>query len=103
MSKRSNACDVKNGIRNHVLDRDNNRCVVCGNTTWLQMAHVFVSRAHGGLGVPQNIATLCVVCHMSLDNGKASEANLVRELVQGYMMRKYPDLEIEKLKYKKEV
>lgn len=101
MSKQSKACDVKKGIRAYVLDRDKRRCVVCGESTWLQMAHVFVSRAHGGLGVPENIATLCVLCHMKMDNGRSHDQQHVQSIVHGYMRNIYPNVDIKKLKYTK--
>ena len=47
MSKRSKACDITPKVRREVMERDK-RCVNCGRTNMLTIAHVYVSRAHGG-------------------------------------------------------
>jgi hypothetical protein len=67
-SKRSKACDISPKVRKEVLERDG-KCIICGTTYGLQIAH-YVSRARGGLGIPQNLAAMCVKCHGEMDNGK---------------------------------
>lgn len=33
----------------------------------------FINRSQGGLGIPENIVTLCPECHFEEDNGKNSK------------------------------
>lgn len=82
-SKLSRACDISPKVRAEVMERDGHKCIICGSTQNLQVAH-FVSRARLGLGIPQNLAILCACCHFELDNGKSHEETqkLVREHLQ---------------------
>jgi 5-methylcytosine-specific restriction endonuclease McrA len=68
-SKRSKACDISPKVRKEVLERDNHCCIICGANYGLQIAH-YISRARLGLGIPQNLAVMCVHCHSEMDNGK---------------------------------
>lgn len=83
-SKRSRACDISPKVRKEVMERDVGRCIICGSTDNLQVAH-FVSRARLGLGIPQNLAILCACCHFEMDDGKSHRElqKLVREYLQG--------------------
>lgn len=99
--KRTQATDITPKVRAEVLRRDNHRCIYCGTPYSLQLAHIFVNRSHGGLGVKENLATLCIACHMTLDNGREVKAKPIRDSVQFYLNHLY-DIDIEALKYKKE-
>ncbi len=66
-SRRSKACDIPQSVKKKVWERDEERCVVCGNHQAMPNAH-YISRAHGGLGIEQNIVTLCQTCHHEYDN-----------------------------------
>ena len=98
---RTQATDIKPKVREIVKRRDDFRCVYCGTTYMLQLAHVFVNRSHGGLGVEQNLVTLCLPDHMSLDNGKLEKAQPIKEVCESYLLKCYPDFDFTKLKYKK--
>ena len=100
-SKRSKACDISNKVREQVLSRDARRCIICGSTYNLELAHVFLSRAHLGLGVKENLATLCKKHHMTLDSGKKQEQHNIRLAVESYMRSKHGDIDIKSLKYNK--
>jgi 5-methylcytosine-specific restriction endonuclease McrA len=82
-SKISRACDISPKVRAEVMERDGHKCIICGSTFGLQVAH-FVSRSRLGLGIPQNLAILCIRCHGELDNGKSHKElqKLVREHLQ---------------------
>jgi 5-methylcytosine-specific restriction endonuclease McrA len=97
-SKRSRACDISPKVRKEVMERDGGRCIICGSTDNLQVAH-FVSRARLGLGIPQNLAILCACCHFEMDNGKSHRElqKLVREHLQGL----YEDWDEKNLIYSK--
>ena len=72
-SKRSKATDISSEVKKIVYERDNGRCIYCGRAG-IPNAH-YISRAKGGLGIPENIVTLCLNCHENYDNG-----NLRREI-----------------------
>lgn len=67
-SKRSKACDIPGKVKETVFERDKGCCIVCGRPGFPN-AH-YLSRARGGLGIEQNIVTLCPDCHFEYDNGK---------------------------------
>lgn len=101
-SNQTKATDISAKVRAKVYRRDDHRCVYCHTTYALQLAHVFVNRSHGGLGVEENLVTLCIEHHMSLDNGKLEKSQPIREVVESYLRYTYPNINIDNLKYKKE-
>ena len=98
MNKRSKACDISMQVKMEVWNRDNNCCVVCGNPQAMPNAH-YISRAKGGLGVEQNIVTLCSHCHFLFDNS-ISRKNLKIQISE-YLKTKYENWKEENLIYKK--
>ena len=62
----------------------------------------YLSRAHGGLGIEENIVTLCMKCHHNLDNGKDKDLrDAIKRKIEAHLKRFYPDWNIDSLKYKK--
>ena len=104
---RAKACDISKKVKDAVWERDKGRCVVCGNSVnVMPNAHV-ISRAHGGLGVEENIVTLCTSltinrCHDRYDNGTAAERKEIGDKIERYLKRKYLGWSREKLMYRKE-
>lgn len=101
MQKRTKQTSVSDKVRKEVLERDKGCCVACGDYRTLTIAHVFVNRSHGGLGVKENLATLCMKCHHDMDNGKKTDQEFIRAIVQTYMIDLYGMIDIKKLKYTK--
>lgn len=99
--KRSKATDIKPDTRKIVLERDHYQCVVCGSYNTLTLAHIYINRSHGGLGIPTNLATLCMECHHHLDNGKKHKQDVIRKEVETYMELHYGKPDLQLLKYKK--
>ena len=104
-SKRSKATDIPAKVKLAVWERDGHRCIICGSTIASPNAH-YVSRAHGGLGIEQNIVTLCTTnidgkrgCHDRYDN--SDERDLFRRLIREYLQRCYPDWKEDELVYDK--
>lgn len=98
MSKISKACDISPKVREEVLKRDNNRCIICGVNHGLQIAH-YVSRARLGLGIPQNLAVMCAECHFQFDNGKLHTE--IEKPFREHLKAHYEDWNKEDLIYKK--
>ena len=102
-NKASKACDFAPKVRKEIKRRDMNRCVYCGSKVGLQIAHIFVPRSKGGLGVKENGALLCTYgnnCHGKLDNGLDKEHKPIKEYVESYMRRLY-DVSMKDITYNK--
>ena len=97
-SKRSKACDITKAVKQRVWERDNHACIVCGSPNAMPNAH-YISRAHGGMGIEQNIVTLCLRCHHNYD--QTVQRPMYKEFVRNYLQSKYGDWNEDKLFYKK--
>ena len=106
-NNRAKATDIQPKIKKIVWERDNHRCVVCGNTTNVMPNAHILSRAHGGLGIETNIVTLCTdltpnKCHSKFDNGTKEERDFILSKIEKHMKNIYgDDWSIEKQKYTK--
>lgn len=101
-SKRTKACEISPKVRAAVEKRDSINgvpcCIFCGSSNARGEAHI-VRRSQGGLGIPQNILTVCRHCHREFDEGKYREMYMNRAI--SYMKEHYPDWNISDLVYKK--
>lgn len=97
-SKRSKACDIPKEVKEKVFERDNEQCVFCGNGWAFPNAH-YIARSQGGLGIEENILTLCDSCHKRYD--QTTDRKQMREYFKNYLKGKYKDWGEEKLIYKK--
>lgn len=100
MTERTKATSISKQVRQEVIERDKG-CVSCGKTNNLTIAHVWINRSHGGRGVKENLAVLCISCHHDYDNGRSHEQDYQRAIVQKYMMGIYGKPDLNKLKYQK--
>lgn len=102
MNKRSKWSNIDNKTRQEVLLRDNNKCVLCGAKNDLTLAHIFLSRAHGGRGCKENLITLCSNCHYyKLDNPLGSNVEKAKELqkmLENYLIEKENITDVDELK-----
>lgn len=106
-SRRSKACDIPPWVKQEVWLRDNGRCVVCGNNYNVMPNAHYIPRSKGGLGVEQNIVTLCTEltpnqCHRRFDFGAREEREEIGAVIREYLQSKYPDWDETKLYYRKE-
>ena len=99
-SRRSKATDISDKIREKVLERDK-ACIYCNHGFMLGVAHK-ISRAKGGLGIPENLVVLCASCHHDLDHSKdkAIRENMA-EYVATYLKLCYPKVTDDDRVYKK--
>ena len=84
-SKRSRATDIPQAVKKIVYERDGGRCIFCG-APGQPNAHI-ISRAHGGLGVEENIVTVCFECHYRMDN--SPDRYLYLDAAKTYIRSKY--------------
>lgn len=98
-SKRSKACEISKKVKDKVWNRDNRCCIICGNPYAMPNAH-FIARSQGGLGIEENIVTLCLKCHHDYDNGNKRIEYC--DFIEKYLKTKYgSNWDKQKLIYKK--
>lgn len=97
MHRMTKACKIHPLVREAVYVRDNERCIICGKPG-LPNAH-YIPRSHGGLGVEENIVTLCPQCHFDYDNSQKRKEYGI--FIKSYLKSKYPDWDETKLIYRK--
>ena len=95
--KRTKACLISKKTKQRVYERDGGRCIFCG-APGLPEAH-FISRAHGGLGIEENILTVCRKCHDRLDNS-IHRQEMLRQAA-GYLIEQYLEWNKESLIFDK--
>lgn len=97
MHTRTRACAIPKEVKLIVYERDHERCIFCG-APGLPEAHV-IPRSHGGLGVPQNIITVCRSCHDKLDN--STDRQQMLDVAVAYLGSYYPDISQTDVIYQK--
>lgn len=89
---------IPKAVKEKVWARDMGHCVWCGSPDAAPNAH-YIPRAEGGLGVEENILTLCAPCHRSYDQG-TNRASM-RIYFRQYLKSIYPGWSESNLVYKK--
>jgi 5-methylcytosine-specific restriction endonuclease McrA len=97
-SRRAKACDIPKKVKEIVWERDGHRCIICGSNQAMPNSH-FIRRSQGGLGIEENIVTMCMRCHSMYD--QYIDRTAMENHVRNYLMSKYPDWDETKLIYKK--
>ena len=101
MSKRSKACEISQKVKEIVWLRDNKSCIFCGRYVPRTCANAhYKKRSQGGLGIEENIVTLCSECHYQEDFGQ--DTKLYEDYIENYLKGIYgAKWNKEKLIYKK--
>lgn len=87
-------------VKETVYERDRCRCVVCGRYVPESCASAhYIARSHLGLGIEENIVTLCPECHRNYDNSVWREE--IKPILRAHLMYHYPDWDESKLIYHK--
>lgn len=97
MHRQTKYTNISPAVKRAVYLRDNGRCILCGRPgdPW---CHV-ISRAQGGLGIEQNIVTLCPDCHRAYDQGPERSALYIR--IVAYIKGFYPEWSKGNMIYRK--
>ena len=93
---RTKALAISQKVKQEVLERDKT-CILCGREGEPN-AH-YISRAQSGLGIKENIVTLCFDCHRKYDQTIARP--LIKRTIKTYLDGFYPDFTDEMRRYKK--
>lgn len=106
--KRTKSLEIPIKVKKAVAERDSVEmwacCLWCGrpaptdNPLAFSNAH-YIARSQGGLGIEENILTLCPYCHASFDNSENRET--MKRILKNYLKSKYSDWDEKKLIYKK--
>ena len=91
------ATAIPEAVKRKVYIRDGGKCVVCG-APGIPNAH-YIRRSQGGLGIEENIVTLCPQCHHDFDNGFRRKE--IGDWIAEYLDKWYPDFPDEKRKFNK--
>ena len=97
MHKRTKACAISKKTKIRVYERDKGRCIFCG-APGLPEAH-YIARSQGGLGIEQNIVTVCRPCHDRMDN--STDRKKMLKVAAGHLKSFYPDWNEKDLIYDK--
>lgn len=95
--KRTKATSISLETKIIVTARDGGCCIFCGKEGKPE-AHV-VNRSQGGLGIPENIVTVCRKCHGEMDNGINSIS--YKRFAINYLREAYPGWTKKKVTYRK--
>lgn len=106
--KRTKSLEIPMKVKKAVAKRDSfggwTCCIFCGkpapteNPLAFSNAH-YIARSQGGLGIEENILTLCPECHRQYDNSEFRWAMM--GVLRGHLKSKYTDWDETKLVYKK--
>ena len=86
-------------VKEAVGERDGWRCIRCGRHGD-PVAH-YIPRTKGGLGIEENILTLCDKCHKEYDSSRGMKRVGMMEEFADYLKSKYPNWDEKKLIYHK--
>lgn len=99
-SIRTQKTSISTEVKKKVHERDNGCCVLCGR--WLPWnnsnAHI-VPRSSGGLGIEENIVTLCQECHYMYDFGL--ERKMLYDYLVEYQKKTYTNWDRSNMIFKK--
>lgn len=86
LNKRTRAVSIPTKTKKRVEERDGGLCIFCG-APGKGEAH-FIARSQGGLGIEENLLTVCRPCHDQMDNSTNRKEML--NIAEGYLRSKYP-------------
>lgn len=98
-SKQAKAHAISQDTKRIVFHRDGGLCIYCG-AVGLPEAH-YIPRSKGGLGIPENIVTLCRPCHDMFDHGKREDREKIRKKLREHLMNHYPEWDETELIYRR--
>ena len=105
--RRTDALGIPYRVKEAVAARDSVDgwpcCVLCGRPSptraplSFSCAH-YIARSQGGLGIEENILTLCPTCHRDYDTTGRQQ---LRPILERYLREHYPGWDESKLYYTK--
>lgn len=108
MNTRTKALGIPKKVKEAVAERDSFDghpcCLICGTPAPVNQPYAFscchyISRSQGGLGIEENIVTLCPRCHMRYD--QSTDREQIRAFLRRHLQEHYPHWDENNLTYKK--
>ena len=99
-NKRAKALAISTDTKRIVYERDGGICIWCHK--WGTPEAHYIRRSKGGLGIPENILTLCRDCHGLYDHGPREQREEMKSRFREYHSEQYPDWDETALTYRKE-
>lgn len=94
------ATSIPKEVKLKVWKRDNQECIFCHKKVpWNCANSHFVKRSHLGMGIEENIFTVCLLCHTNFDDTPKREFML--PIARNHLTSKYPYWNEDMLIYKK--
>lgn len=100
-SRRAKALHPSESVKSRVERRDDGLCVWC-KRPGIPEAH-YIGRWEGGLGIEENMLTLCRECHDKYDHGTREERQRMRNWFRAYLSACYPGWNESKLYYRRDL
>lgn len=99
-SRRSKACDIPKAVKIAVHERDGGCCIFCGVPVGIECSNAhYIPRSDCGLGIAENVGTLCPVCHNRQHH--SPDGHVVFEKLRDYLHRLYPGFTDQERHYRK--
>lgn len=98
-AKRAKAVSISQSVKKTVYARDCGFCIFCG-ASGLPEAHI-VPRSAGGLGIEQNVVTVCRECHRLLD--QSTSRGSLKTFASEYLEKFYGEIKLKDVVYRKGV
>lgn len=100
MHRRTKATAIPKAVKERVWMRDGQRCIFCGKVVPVECACAhYIARSQGGLGIEQNVLTLCNDCHTEYDNGR--DRKRLKAQARAYLEEEYGVIDEDDLIYQK--
>lgn len=100
MHKRTKATAIPPNVKIAVAERDGFRCLWCSVHCEAGNAH-FIRRSRGGLGIEENLLTLCAICHDKYDRSPQNDTGELWRFFRKHLQGQYPGWDASKLIYRK--
>lgn len=97
-ARRTKALEIPPEVKKTVYERDGGACIWCA-CHGEPNAH-YIPRSHGGLGIEENILSLCWDCHLRFDQSEHREE--MKTFFRTYLQSKYTEWDEKNLIYRKE-
>jgi 5-methylcytosine-specific restriction endonuclease McrA len=98
-SKRTRELEISQDVKRAVFVRDIGCCILCGNPYKAAPNAHYIPRSKGGLGIEENVVTLCWEHHDRLDH--TTDRKMLLEAVKAYLDSKYPGFPDSERVYRK--
>ena len=99
MHRSTKMCSIPQAVKHRVWERDHHRCIVCGDMRTASPVAHYIPRSQLGLGIEENIVTLCLKCHCAFDNSVSRP--WMKAVIKDYLQSKYDHWDEEMLVYRK--